>query len=82
VSYASDAPKRGVGGWGGCHGKCVLFGSVLIDAQKGKLTSVHIANVTFHHDSLLRFRDLSRAQTDRRRDEATLIGGSQTHNSA
>jgi len=72
----------GGGGGGGCHGKCVLFGSVLIDTQKGKHTSVNIANVTFHHNLSLRFRDLSRAQTDRRTDEATLIGGSQTHNSA
>jgi len=71
------------GAWvGSCHGNCVLFGSVLIDTQKGKNTSVNIANVIFHHNRLLRFRDMSRAQTDRRKDEASLIGGSQTHNSA
>ena len=51
---------------GGCHGKCVLFGSVLIDTQKDKHTPVNIANVTFHHNRFLRFRDLSRAQTDGR----------------
>jgi hypothetical protein len=62
VSYASDAPK---GAWVGiCHGKCALFGSVLIDTQKGKHTSVNIANVIFHYNRLLRFRDLSREQTD------------------
>lgn len=78
MPYASDAPKRGVGG--GCHGKWVLLGSVLIGTQKGKHTSVYIANVIFHHNRFLIFRDLSRAQMYRGTDEVALIGVSQEHN--